>query len=532
MRNISAGTFIILLLFVRSVFSSEPVLLSLKTTESKKATEVLVKYRPGTKVKKASGYQGTIWQLQLERYAVPLSETAESLAAKMRKDKNVEWAQPNYWRYALATEVVPDDPYYRPERNQRQYQQWYLPKINANFAWSLARGSDAIVVAVVDSGVDLNHPDLKARLVQGVSIVNQDDYTPPADGMDDHGHGTQVAGIIGALTNNNLGISGCSWNGKIMPVKVLNNKGEGTDADIAEGIIWAVDSGAKIINLSLGGPSDDGTPPQVLQSAIDYAYDQGCMVIAAAGNSGDNTIHYPAALHHVLAVAATDPWDQRASYSTSGSYVDLAAPGGAGGDSFSRDTGILSTYWNENSQITDFSSGSEAGEYAITAGTSMAAAVVSGIALVTWSYQYTLTVDQLENVIKTSATDIGTAGADEETGAGRVDLLAALGNPPVEQPELTLYNYPNPFNPEVDGQTQIVFLLDQPCAVELKIYDSARDLVWMRSLSSSETLSGKNSVIWNGRNEVGERVANGVYFYRITTADGLASKIKTIAVLR
>jgi subtilisin family serine protease len=350
--------------------------------------------------------------------------------------------------------------------------------------------------------------------------------------MDDNGHGTHVAGIIAAMTNNNLGISGCSWAGRIMPIKVLNKEGEGTDADIAAGITWAVDAGARIINLSLGGPLEGENPPQVLQAAIDYAYGHNCLVIAATGNSGDNVKHYPAAFPRVLAIAATNPWDQRASYSTFGPDIDIAAPGGAGEEAFSKETGILSTYWNENSWITDFIGGSEAGEYAITAGTSMAAALVSGAAAVIWAYHNEWTVDQIENQLKSTALDIGPAGADEETGSGRIDLLAALGNPSVERPDLTVYNYPNPFNPDQDRVTQIVFLLGEPRKVDIRIYDVSRDLVWERSFSVSETVAGKNIKAWDGRNGAGEVVANGAYFFRITTDNGPASQTKVIAVLR
>ncbi|MCK5242865.1 S8 family serine peptidase [bacterium] len=532
MRHNIAGITLLFMLFAQSVLAGEPALIPVKQPLKKKAVEILVKYSQGSRFTKQSGYLGKLPALQCERFCVPKQQTAEAMAKSRQADPQVEWVQPNYWRYALATEVVPDDPYYRPEQNQRQYQQWYLSKVNANFAWSVADGSENITVAVVDSGVDLNHPDLKNRLVRGATLVSQEDYSPTSEGMDDHGHGTHVAGIIAAQSNNNLGISGCAWKGKIMPIKVLNNKGEGLDSDIAVGIRWAVDAGAKIINLSLGGYGDDGSPPPVLQEAVDYAYSQGCLVIAAAGNTGDNTVHYPGALEHVIAVAATDPWDQRAAYSTYGSYVDLAAPGGAGADQFSRATGMLSTYWNENSHITDKSSGSEAGEYAIMAGTSFAAAVVSGAALVVWGNQPSYTVDEVENVLLDSAVDVGAIGADIRTGNGRIDLLAALGNPVVERTALTSYNYPNPFYPEKDTTTRIVFFLDEPAETKVRIYDSARELVWHKKIAAAETLAGKNTLTWDGTNDLGQRVANGVYFYRLTTAPGLAGKLKTIAVVR
>ncbi len=525
--------FICFLLFTRPLWASEPILVPRAQPKTRPATEILVKLRPGADQKITAQSRGQVRGLGIERMPIPAGQPPQLCAGYWQKNQDVEWAQPNYWRYALANEIVPDDPYYRPERNSRQYQQWHLPKINANFAWSIGRGADEIIAAVVDSGVDLDHPDLKDRLKPGITIVNQENYTPPnRSGMDDNGHGTHVAGIIAAITDNNLGISGCSWSGLIIPIKVLNQEGEGTDADIAAGIIWAVDAGARIINLSLGGPLEGAEPPRVLEDAIDYAYGHDCLVIAASGNSGDNVKHYPAAFPRALAIAATDPWDQRASYSTFGPDIDISAPGGAGEEAFSKETGILSTYWNENSWITDFMGGSEAGEYAITAGTSMAAALVSGAALVIWGNHPEWSVDQIESQLKSTAQDIGPAGADEETGSGRIDLLAALGNPLVERPELTVYNYPNPFNPGQDGATQIVFLLDEPRKVDIKIYDVSRDLVWERVFPASETMAGKNIKAWDGRNGAGELAANGAYFYRITTENGPASRTKVIAVLR
>lgn len=523
---------IVFLLFVTILQAAEPQLVPVIHQSNRQPTELLVKFKSNTKPTFTFQSHGKVEVLQIERIKMDSKKSIATALKRIQEDEAVEWVQPNYWRHTMVTEVVPDDPYYRPDRNQRQYQQWYLPKINANYAWSQHKGDDQFIVAVVDTGIDLNHPDLKERLIAGISIVNQDDYIPPADGMDDNGHGSHVAGLIGATSDNNIGIVGCSWQGKLMPVKVLNNAGEGTDADIAQGIIWAADHGAHVINLSLGGSSDDDQVPQVMQDAIDYAYAKGSLIVAASGNSGDRTKHYPAALPHVFSVAATNPWDERASYSTYGPEVDIAAPGGAGGSAFNKSTGMISTYWTSNSSVSDTMPGSEGGEYAVTAGTSMAAAVVSGAALVLLSNQPTLSAADVENLFKSTALDIGASGADEETGSGRIDLLAALGNPAPSRASLTTYNYPNPFHPDQDGGTTLVFLLDQPIGCTIRLYDVARDLVWKKILDQSETVSGKNEIIWNGRNGNGDVVANGSYFYRVETSSGKLSSVKVISVLR
>ena len=492
---------------------------------------LLVRYQSGSRAALSLRGQRGLAGLGIERVPLASPTALSAQTAQWRGRRDVAWVQPNYWRYAQAAEVSPNDPYYRPERNSRQYQQWHLPRINANYAWSVTQGRNEIIAAVVDSGVDLNHPDLKNRLLPGVTIVNQDKYTPPALGMDDNGHGTHVAGLIGAETNNGVGVAGVAWQGKILPVKVLNQDGAGTDADIAEGIVWAADNGARIINLSLGGPTDDGLPPEALQAAVDYAYARGCLVIAAAGNSGDNTTYYPAALAHVLGVGATDPFDRRASYSTMGPFVALSAPGGSGAEALTKDTGMLSTLWSTHSVGTDTQGGPEAGEYGIEVGTSMAAAVASGAALLIWSADPRRSPDQVADRLKATAVDIEPSGPDQQTGAGRIDVLAALGSLSVERPELTLYNYPNPFNPH-QGTTQIVFLLDSPQATDLCIYDMAHELVWKKHLAASDTLAGKNLVPWDGKNGVGETVANGVYWTRATTVDGKKSALKGIAVIR
>lgn len=506
--------------------ADDDALLPVLASQTKSAQGLLIKYQT-----KPPGLAGPLAKLNIGSQPLASGSSLQNQAKQLQQDSNIAWVEPNHWRFAQTANVTPNDIYYRPERNSRNYQQWYLFMINANYAWSIARGSDELVVAVIDTGINLNHPDLKDRLLPGISIVNQENYTPPAGGMDDNGHGTHVAGLIAASANNETGISGCSWQGNLLPVKVLSDQGEGTDADISAGIIWAADQGAAIINLSLGGSSESGQPPQALQDAVSYAHSQGALVVAASGNSGDDSIFYPASLDHVLAVAATNPWDERAVYSTYNSHVDLAAPGGAGGKRFDRGTGMISTYWSVNSAALDIMGGPEAGDYAVTAGTSMAAAVVSGAAMLLWSHQPALTADQIEMQLKSTAVDIGPSGADPETGSGRIDCLAALEQPEPKLLKLALYNYPNPFDPE-QGATHLVFLLDQPVATTISIYDQARTVVWQKKLSADQTLAGKNYLSWDGRNGYGDVVGNGSYPVHVRTADGQASEIKFIAVIR
>jgi subtilisin family serine protease len=185
-------------------------------------------------------------------------------------------------------------------------------------AWDVTQGSSKIVVAVLDTGVDENHPDLRGALVAGWDFIGND--ADPADG---HGHGTAVAGVIGARSNNHAGGAGICWRCLVMPVRVLDSTGSGDDTLIAAGIVWATDHGAQVINLSLGGP---GTSVE-LTNAVTYANAKGAVVVAAAGNSGVTTQFFPAADPRVVSVAATTVSDQRFSWSNFGSWVRLAAPG-------------------------------------------------------------------------------------------------------------------------------------------------------------------------------------------------------------
>jgi subtilisin family serine protease len=184
--------------------------------------------------------------------------------------------------------------------------------------WDTSRGSSRVVVAVVDTGVDASQPDLRGAVGAGVNLI--DPASPPRD---DHGHGTAVAGIVAARTNNGRGMAGVCWFCLIMPVKVLDSSGSGDDTRIAAGIVWAVDHGARVINLSLGGPGD--TPE--LEAALAYAAQKGAITVAAAGNSGTTVPFYPAADANALSVAATTTADRAYTWSNYGAWVDVAAPG-------------------------------------------------------------------------------------------------------------------------------------------------------------------------------------------------------------
>jgi subtilisin family serine protease len=253
--------------------------------------------------------------------------------------------------------------------------------------------------------VDLTHPDLKNKIVgPGYDFVNND-----ADATDDHGHGTMIAGIAAAETNNNEGIAGVAWNCKILPVKVLDQFGTGNSVKIAAGIVWAADNGAQILNISSGQPALDST----IENALKYAFEtKGVFIAAAAGN--DNTsVYYPAAYEkYVCAVSATDYNDQRTVYSNFGWELDVAAPGDS----------IISTY-----PVALTPAGFP--PYKNGDGTSFASAYVAGFAALIKSLKPSLKPGEIMDIIRYSADDVNASvypGRDQFLGFGRIDMEKGL----------------------------------------------------------------------------------------------------------
>jgi type VII secretion-associated serine protease mycosin len=298
-------------------------------------------------------------------------------------------ASPTAAAASSASLPLSDDPY--------RSQQWALTALRAESAWAVSRGAGQ-VVGVVDSGVDATHPDLVGRILTGTDLVS-----PGGDGRTDpYGHGTHVAGIIAADAGNGIGVAGLAPLAQILPVRALDATGGGWDSDIATGIIWAADHGASIVSLSLGGPDAS----DAVRSAVTYAIGKGALVVAAVGNeraSGD-PVEYPAGftMPGLLAVAATTSDGVSASYSNTGTYVTIAAPGSS----------VLSTY--------------PGGSYALMSGTSMATPYVTAAAALIRSAVPTLTPAHLAAELVATADDLETAGRDDDTGAGLVDPLAAL----------------------------------------------------------------------------------------------------------
>lgn len=312
---------------------------------------------------------------------VPSGHVAESIAV-ISTCPNVRYVEPNYT--AFIADTIPFDPNWNF--------QYGLINIRAPQGWDYSTGSNAVTIAIIDSGVDLGHADLAAKIVPGYDFVNGDSIA-----QDDNGHGTHVAGIAAASGNNGIGIAGVSWGARIMPIKVLNAAGGGSFADVAAGIIWATDNGAQVINLSLGGASSS----VVLQDAVNYAYGKGVVLVAAAGNTGTGMILYPARYANVIAVGAVDITNSHAGFSNFGPELDIVAPGAS----------IYSTV---------------IGGYDYKSGTSMAAPYVSGVAAILRGYPAGYSPSAIALEIESSALDLGAPGLDSFYGYGLIQMDRAI----------------------------------------------------------------------------------------------------------
>jgi subtilisin family serine protease len=273
--------------------------------------------------------------------------------------------------------------------------QWSPVKTRAPRAWDLTTGSRGVVVAILDTGIDPTQPDLRGKLVPGYDYVNGD-----PDPSDDNGHGTAVAGIVAADSNNGIGVAGYCWHCRLMPVKVLDAAGVGSTSALAQGIVWATDHGAQVINASLGSSTDDAT----VAAAAQHARLHGVLVVAAAGNNSNSILEYPAALPGVVSVAASDERDQLYDFSNSGSA--LAAPG-------------------------DNSTTAWGGGYESFLGTSSAAPVVSGIAALGISANPAASPAQVEEALKAGAVPVPGVVFGRVDAYGTVHALAPWLAPPL-----------------------------------------------------------------------------------------------------
>ena len=460
--------------------------------------ELLIKFEPGISAQGATqmlgGYRATriraLYKREVELWRVPEGQEL-ALAEKLSALPNVTYAEPNYRVYALDT--VPNDPFYNSH-------QWAHDVINSAQGWGITTGSDTVVIAVIDSGIDGNHPDLNV----GNKILPGNDYVDGDNDPNDlNGHGTHVAGIAAAATDNGVGIAGTSWGARILPIRVLNAEGSGTDADLIDAITWAVEQGADVINMSLGGIGENTD----LHEAILNARANNVVVIAAAGNCGASNYEkngcterdqpvYPAAYAESFAVAATNDGDGTADFSNRGDYVDIAAPG----------VNIISTYYDD--------------VYGSGSGTSQATPFVAGLAALILSLDPTLTPDQVEAVIEQNAVDLGPGGKDIDYGHGRIDVgatlqaLDVLGAPTLDPIQ----------NPDEDGEYVLSWSGD-PDATEYRLQED----------DNADFTSPSSAYVGSDTQYTVTQQAVGIWYYRVQAANAQSespwSNVKSTRVL-
>ena len=309
----------------------------------------------------------------------------------LSKNPRVAYIQIDHYRQRIDPRITAKPP---PEEELP----WGVDRIDADLAWSTSTGA-GIKVAIVDTGIDMDHPDLQANIKGGFNaIAPARKYKDPNNFDDDNGHGSHCAGIVAAI-DNDIGVIGVAPEAFLYGVKVLDGAGFGYDSDIIEGFQWCIDNGMQVVSCSFGGYDDD----QTFHDAVDAVWEAGCIIVAAAGNDGyEEPDLYPAGYSTVMAISAMASDDTIIYWSNYGSEIELAAPG----------VSIYSCY--------------KRGGYTTMSGTSMACPHVSGVAALILAVHPTYTNEQVRQLLQNTAEDLGASGWDPYYGYGLVDAEAAV----------------------------------------------------------------------------------------------------------
>jgi len=368
--------------------------------------EFIVKLKSGAKASNAFKNGEDVKAIGGSETGMLLVKSEMGTMSNFSANSNVEWSEPNrVMKLPKTTKgATPDkDSALAGPKDPLFSQQWAHNASDSVEGWSLAKANKKadVTIAIIDTGIDGGHPDLKAKLLPGY-----DAYGEGREYKDMQGHGTHCAGISAAI-HNDIGVAGYAPDAKLIAVKVLQDSGSGSYAAVADGIAWAAKSKADVLSMSLGGPSAS----QAITDAVALAVKNGKLVVAAMGNSGKNeaTISYPAATPGVFAVGANDVKDKSANFSQVGKHCAISAPG----------VNIMSTF-------PTYASGMPATNYGSISGTSMACPGVSGLAALIKTVNPSLKADQIKKIITDSAVDLGPKGWDKDFGAGKINTLAAV----------------------------------------------------------------------------------------------------------
>ena len=464
-------------------------------------------------------------------------------AAALRASGRFGAVSPNYRFRLLST--LPDDTYLGD--------QWYVQgsageDIHLPQAWDVAKGDTSVVIALLDTGVDLGHEDLAGQIwtnrgeipgngvdddhdgfiddVHGWDFGDGDNDPDPAPMFDDIGldegfHGTFCAGIASAATNNAAGIAGAGWNCRILPLRIFDSTGNATSASISDAFGYAIAHGAGVISMSFGGPGDPGVP-EFFQALLDDARAAGIVCVAAAGNDGDSTRVYPAGCDHVISVAATTMDNVRADFSNFGSWVDVAAPGETMWSSICRNYVI-----DDLSQIFYIYFFGWDGEnpYMFGDGTSFACPLVAGVCGLMRARAPSLTPDQIAAQLISTGDVVAydepigpkvNAYRAVTTGITAVDVVPVFAGLSLDAPA------PNPST----GPARLSFALPAAGSAELAVFDAAGRRV--RIIASGRFTPGDHLASWDGADESGARAPAGLYFARLSHA----GRSRTVRIVR
>ncbi len=405
----------------------------------------------------------------------PAGVREDAFAAQLRRQPGVVAAEPDV---LFRIQAKPNDAAYP--------QQWHLPMVGSEEAWDLSKGSSAVLVAVLDTGVDGNHPDLAGKLEPGWNVLNEG-----AAPIDDNGHGTAVAGVVAAATNNGIGVASLGWGCRILPIKVADASGWASTSSIYMGLIWAADQGARVANVSFRVSENT-----FASFGMQYFASKGGVVTVSAGNQGDTSGSPDNP--YCLTVGATDSSDRVASWSTRGSIVDLTAPGDR----------ILST--------------NRGGGYGAWSGTSFSAPLVAAAVALAYSAKTDLTPEAAMSAVKNAARDLGPAGWDATYGQGRLDAAAALqvvvgGSPKDETPPQVEFVAPT------SGST----VQGAAVAVVIRATDDrqVRRIGWLLDGASMGLVEGTDRVeaTWNTLDSI-----DGVHTLEAVAEDSSGNQARTV----
>ncbi|MBI2609939.1 S8 family serine peptidase [Candidatus Giovannonibacteria bacterium] len=435
---------------------------------------ILVKFKEGVsdaeqgRLLKSWGLakKSEVKQIKVKILNVP-EGAEEVLVQALLHNPKVEYAELDG---ILKPELVPNDPYYSSE--------WHLSKIGSESAWDVTQGQASVVIAILDSGVDGGHPDLLSKLVAGYNF-----YSNNTDTFDVYGHGTKVAGVAAAVSNNGLGVASPAWINKIMPIRVSDASGYAYYSTISSGITWAADNGAKVMNVSFGGVAGSYS----ITNAANYAKSKGALVVAAAGNCScfDGTPENTS----MISVSATDWSDASAYWSSVGNYVDVSAPG----------TAIYTT--------------TAGGGYEAPYGTSFSSPLTAGVIALMFSANADLTPADAEAILESTALDLGSSGYDSSFGWGRINAAAAVASaannaPPPDISAPTTYITSPADGSTVSGTVSVTISASDNNAV-LKVE------LWKDGTLFASDTSSPYSFSWNTFNEV-----NGLHTLQSLAYDG------------